>query len=222
MLRVPHVRARCSDSEFSSLFTWPFKFCTMRRKGRLKHTATPKKLKLQNKNLCVQGNPWKCDVFPVCTLQIRSYQRCDKRTGTASCSISPKETILFSSWKSLCLATFGPKKTPKVQPEFKGKLKGRERLFFFFFAPVRLSDFPHLVGEVQVFDSLKVAVAAWGGDGFTKRSFETSQGWAQWQLVNCQLVLITEVAKFTSHWNQSFLLSVLFNSAAPFTIYLLL
>lgn len=56
-----------------------------------------------------------------------------------------------------------------------------------------LSDFPHLVGEVQVFDSLKVAAAARGGDSFTRRSFETSQGWAQWQLVNCQLVLITEV-----------------------------
>lgn len=139
--------------------------------------------------------------FPICTLQVRSYQRRDKRTGTASCSASPKAASAFhlSPWMSLCLTSAATKKKKKrVQPEFKGKLKRREMLFFCFFAPVLLSDFPHLVGEVQVFDSLKVAGVAWGGDSFTRSSLETSQatsqGRARWQLVNCQLVLITEVA----------------------------
>lgn len=140
--------------------------------------------------------------FPICTLQVRSYQRRDKRT--ASCSASPKAASAFhlSPWMSLCLTSTATKKKKKeFSQSSKGSWKGEKGcfvVFFCFFAPVLLSDFPHLVGEVQVFDSLKVAGVAWGGDSFTRRSLETSQatsqGRARWQLVNCQLVLITEAA----------------------------
>lgn len=109
-------------------------------------------------------------------------------------------------------------KSPKVQPEFKGKLKGRERLFYFlFFAPVLLSDFPHLVREVQVFDSLKVAAAARGEDSFTRRPVWNKSGLSTVTTGELSAGADQGGSKFTSQWSQSFLPGVLFNSAAPFT-----
>lgn len=94
---------------------------------------------------------------PICILEVGSYLRHNKRTGTASCSVSLKVVMaLHLFWgKRLCLIF--PIQTRRVQPEFKRKLKGTARCWL---PPVSVT--PHLAIEVLGFTSRRLQILSDG------------------------------------------------------------
>lgn len=159
--------------------------------------------------------------FPICTLQVRSYQRRDKRTGTASCSASPKAASAFhlSPWMSLCLTSAATKKKKKSSARVQREVK-RERkvvlLFFLFFCSCSL---------VRFSPPGRRGASLWQPQGcrcgMRRRQFHQALAWNKPSYKSGSSTVTTgelsagadhRSGKFTSHWNQ------LLNSAAPFTI----
>lgn len=120
---------------FFFFFTWPFKCCIMW--VAYWHTQISLNYKLQKEkalkvSLTTEKSCKNVVACPICIIEVCSYRRHNKRTGTASCSVSLKAVpaLHLSSGKSFCLVS--AIQTTRVQQEFKGKLKGRERFLLSF------------------------------------------------------------------------------------------
>lgn len=112
---------------------------------------------------------------------VRSYQDCDKKTGTTCCTLIPKGTQARDFVSR-------PQRPKKAQ--FSQSSKEWERLFCFVFCSCALVRFPPPDRKDASLPQPQGCSC-----GMRRRQFHSLlERRAQWKLVNSQLVLITEAA----------------------------